>query len=113
MFEELDFDLIDDQLQGPFRHARDGFLADPELMEWEVGAFLQCGCARCFKWIAGRTPRHAGRVCSPFEEVQGNGGAVEHRKAEAGRSNQTLQNAKARGWSDLMLVTVPGRRPLP
>jgi hypothetical protein len=32
-----------------------------------------------------------------LEEVQGNGAAVEHRKAEAGRSNQTRQNAKARG----------------
>ena len=53
------------------------------------GGDLLLGGAADFEGEAGGG-RFLLEVPEDFEEVQGNGGAVEHRKAEAGRSNQTL-----------------------
>ena len=128
MFEELDFDVVDDELQRPFRHARNGIRADPELISQVRGP--KVGRREEVKiygkavsqpkgegGAAGEGETGGGRFLlqcqEDFEEVQGNGGALEHRKAEAGRSNQTRQNAKARGWSARMPVTMPARRLLP
>lgn len=126
--EKLYFDVIDDQLQGTFRLASDGIRANPELMRQGRGIERGGGEkvevngktvseSKGKRGTASESKTGGGRFflkCEKdFEELQGNGAAVEHRKAEAGRSNQTRQNAKARGWSDLRPVTIPTKRLLP
>ncbi len=51
--------------------------------------------------------RPSGAGGPEYEETQGNGAALEHLKAEAGRLNQSRQNEKTHGQSDLIPVTIP------